>query len=79
MFGVATEGGTILKQVCIINRRWSEGGCQDKAVVDINRSMFFEAVMRLVIFDNPVRGHIASILFRARPVTNYDVLRLHIA
>ena len=63
LFGVAAEGGTVLKQVGVIDRGGCEGSGQDKAVVDTNGSMFFEAVMRLVIFDNPVRVKALGVFF----------------
>ena len=41
--------------------------CQDKSVAGIDRSMFFETIMRDIIFDCPVRLEITRENLRGRP------------
>ena len=51
---MTAEDGAIGKIVGIIDRSRSQGGGQDKAVVDINGGMFFKTIMRYIVFDDPV-------------------------
>ena len=53
LLGMTAEDGAIGKIVGVIYRSRSQGGGQDKAVVDISAGMFFKTVMRLVIFHRP--------------------------
>ena len=56
---MTAENGAIGKIVGVIYRSRSQSGGQDKAVVDVDRGMLFQTVMRLVVFYNPVRVQIA--------------------
>jgi hypothetical protein len=51
---MAAEDGTIWQILRVINGSRIESGSQNKAVINVNRCMFFEAVMRLIVFNSPV-------------------------
>lgn len=51
-------------------RSGSDHGSQDKAVFDINRCVFFKAVVRYSVLDHPVRFDDFGELKGSCPVTN---------
>ena len=74
MFAV---NGAVTQIVGIVDRSRAHGSGQDKAVVDINRCMFFDPIMRLIIFDNSVRVKIPGIFFRFSVLVQIAFRRIH--
>ncbi len=56
---MAAEGGAVRQILWVIDGSRGKSGSQDKAVINVNRGMFFEAVMRLIVFNDPIRFEIS--------------------
>ena len=56
---MAAEGSAVRQILGVINGSRSESGSENKAVINVNRSMFFKTVMRLIVFNSPVRFEVS--------------------
>ena len=54
LLGMTTEGSAIWEVVGIVDRSRNHGSGEDKAVIGINRGMFFDAAVRRIFFNNPI-------------------------
>ena len=56
---MTTVNSTIFEIIGIVDRSRGHGSGQNKAVIGVNRGMFFEPIMRRIFLNNPVRVQIA--------------------
>jgi hypothetical protein len=54
LLGMFAKHGAVIQIVGIVNRGLCNGRGQDKPMIDVNGSMFFQAIMRGIVFDGPV-------------------------
>ena len=73
---MTAEDGAIGKIVGVIYRSRSQGGGQDKAVVDVNGGVFLKTVMRLVILHDPVRFEVPGEFKRLTVFINFTCSRI---
>jgi hypothetical protein len=58
LIGMTTVNSAVLEIAGIVDRSRSHGSRQNKAVIGINAGMLFEAIMRDIFLNNPVRDQI---------------------